>query len=51
MRTIQEIESVMKRCQRGTTSYNDANDLHADCYGTIGALWARVKELERMVAF
>ncbi|MBK7357451.1 hypothetical protein [Propionivibrio sp.] len=29
---------LMKRCQIGTRNYNEANDLHAECYGTIGAL-------------
>lgn len=33
-----EAERVMKRCQIGTRNYNEANDLHAECYGTIGAL-------------
>ena len=32
------IEKVMKRCQAGTTNYDDANNLHAECYGTIGRL-------------
>ncbi len=47
MRTAQELDAVMKRCQRGTTGYNEANDLHADCYGTIGALRTRIEQLER----
>lgn len=33
-----EAEKTMKRCQIGTRNYNEANDLHAECYGTIGAL-------------
>ena len=33
-----EAEKVMKRCQIGTRNYNEANDLHAECYGMIGAL-------------
>jgi hypothetical protein len=36
--TREEATKVMKRCQIGTRSYNEANDLHAACYGTIGAL-------------
>ena len=31
-------EQVMKQCQIGTQNFNAANDLHADCYGTIGKL-------------
>lgn len=33
-----EAEKVMRRCQIGARNYNEANDLHAECYGTIGAL-------------
>ena len=36
--TTAKAETVMKRCQIGTRNYNEANDLHAECYGTIGAL-------------
>ena len=36
--TTESANAVMKRCQIGTTSYDKANDLHAACYGTIGAL-------------
>lgn len=28
----------MKKCQIGTRNYQEANDLHAECYGTIGSL-------------
>ena len=38
---------LMKRLQRGSVGYNEANDLHADCYGTIGAL---VQERDRLRA-
>lgn len=31
-------EKLMKRLQAGARSYDDANNLHAECYGTIGAL-------------
>ena len=31
-------ENLMKRLQAGTRNYDDANSLHAECYGTIGAL-------------
>ena len=36
--TTTEADAVLKRCQIGTRNYNEANDLHAECYGTIGAL-------------
>jgi len=44
--TKEEAEKVMKRCQIGTRNYNEANDLHAECYGTIGAL---VQERDRLL--
>ena len=28
----------MKRCQIGTMNHDEANNLHAECYGMIGAL-------------
>lgn len=36
--STKEAEAVMKRCQIGTNTHCSANDLHAECYGTIGAL-------------
>ena len=33
-----EAEQIMKRCQAGTRNYNEANNLHAACYGIIGKL-------------
>lgn len=39
---LEDAEKVMRRCQRGTINYNEANSLHAECYGTIGSL---VREL------
>ena len=39
---LEDAEKVMRRCQRGTINYNEANTLHAECYGTIGSL---VREL------
>lgn len=33
-------EDLMKRCQRGATNLNDANNLLADCYGMLGKLGA-----------
>jgi hypothetical protein len=38
-----KIRSIMKRCLAGTISRQDSNDLHAECYGTIGALWGAVE--------
>lgn len=31
-----EHENLMKRCQRGATNLNDANNLLAECYGMLG---------------
>lgn len=39
------IDKLMKRCQIGTANYNDANDLHSDCYGAIGKLRHELKEM------
>jgi hypothetical protein len=33
-----EAEQIMKRCQAGTRNYEEANNLHAACYGMIGKL-------------
>jgi len=33
-----EAEQIMKRCQAGTRNYEEANNLHAACYGIIGKL-------------
>ena len=35
---IADAEKVMRACQRGTRNYEEANNLHAQCYGTIGSL-------------
>lgn len=43
--TIKESKQVMKRCQAGTNNYDKANNLHAECYGTIGVL---IHEIERL---
>jgi hypothetical protein len=39
-----EAEQIMKRCQRGTRNYEEANNLHAACYGTIGKLLAQTEQ-------
>ena len=36
-----EAEQIMKRCQAGTRNYEEANNLHAACYGIIGKLLAQ----------
>lgn len=38
--STKQAQAVMKRCQIGTSSYDSANTLHAECYGTIGNLVA-----------
>lgn len=37
---MSDYEDLMKRCQRGATNLNDANNLVADCYGMLGKLGA-----------
>ena len=39
-----EAEQIMKKCQTGTRNYEEANNLHAACYGIIGKLSAQLKE-------
>ena len=41
-----EAEQIMKRCQVGTRNYNEANNLHADCYRVIGKLLKTIEEWE-----
>ena len=41
-----EAEQIMKRCQVGTRNYDEANNLHADCYRVIGKLLKTIAELE-----
>ena len=43
----QEAEQIMKRCQTGTFSYEESNNLHAACYGIIGKLLAQRKPLTK----
>ncbi|MDR6163536.1 hypothetical protein [Pseudomonas fluorescens] len=40
-------EDLQKRCQRGATNLNDANNLLAECYGVIGALVIEKERTER----
>jgi hypothetical protein len=39
-----EAEQIMKRCQAGTRNYEEANNLHAACYGIIGKLLAQPEQ-------
>ena len=41
-----EAEQIMKRCQVGTRNYNEANNLHAECYRVIGKLLKTIEEME-----
>jgi hypothetical protein len=41
-----EAEQIMKRCQVGTRNYDEANNLHADCYRVIGKLLKTIAKLE-----
>jgi len=41
-----EAEQIMKRCQIGTRNYEEANNLHAECYRIIGKLLAERTEQE-----
>ena len=44
-----DVERLMKRCQigcGGRNALNDAHDILAECYGTLGAL---VQERDRML--
>ena len=45
-----EAEQVMKRCQIGTRNYEEANNLHAECYRVIGKLLAEksMRETQRL---
>ena len=51
MRPIEELiadaEKVMRQCQRGTRNYQEANDLHAQCYGTIGSLVRELRDAQQ----
>ena len=51
-----DAEQIMKRCQAGTRNYEEANNLHAACYGIIGKLlkqrtWAGLTDDEIEVLF
>jgi hypothetical protein len=42
-----DYEDLQKRCQRGATNLNDANNLLAECYGVLGKLGAENEALRR----
>lgn len=43
---MKEAERVMKRCQVGSRDYDEANNLHADCYRVIGKLLKTIEKME-----
>jgi gamma-glutamylcyclotransferase (GGCT)/AIG2-like uncharacterized protein YtfP len=43
-----EAEQIMKRCQVGTRNYEEANNLHAECYRMIGKLLGQIDTLHAM---
>jgi hypothetical protein len=43
---MKEAEQIMKRCQVGSRDYDEANNLHAECYRVIGKLLKTIAELE-----
>lgn len=50
--TSEEVERLMKRCQRGCGGRNaleDAHDILAECYGTLGALDHERNRLKNML--
>ena len=51
MITIEEVERLMKRCQIGVggrrNAIDTANNIMAECYGTLGALLKERNELLR----
>ena len=49
MPTTDDVERLMRRCQVGAggrNALNDAHDILAECYGTLGAL---VQERDRLL--
>jgi len=38
-------EHIMERCRVGSRDYDEANNLHADCYRVIGKLLAERKKV------
>jgi hypothetical protein len=50
--SLDEARLLMKKCQRGFPRHmiDESNNLHAQCYGTIGALIHEVEELRHFKA-
>ena len=46
---MKNAEKTMKACQVGSRNIDDANNLHARCYGTIGKLLDRQAALIRNI--
>ena len=47
------VEALMKRCQIGVggrQALDDAHDIMAECYGTLGALMINVREMRGQIA-
>lgn len=44
-----EVGALMKMCQRGEATLDAANNLLADCYGTLGKLLIERKALHKQV--
>ncbi|MBI6948557.1 hypothetical protein [Pseudomonas koreensis] len=47
---MSDYEDLQKRCQRGATNLNDANNLLAECYGMLGKLGAENEVLRKDAA-
>lgn len=45
-----DTDNLQKRCQRGATNLNDANNLLAECYGMMGKLGAENEALRKALA-
>ena len=45
--TREEVDRLQKRCQIGCRNLDDANNLLAQCYGALGALWCEIEELRK----
>ncbi|WP_085631482.1 hypothetical protein [Pseudomonas sp. R16(2017)] len=43
---MNDYENLQKRCQRGAMNLNDANNLLAECHGSLGAMAAEIKRLK-----
>lgn len=46
-----DYEDLQKRCQRGATNLNEANNLLAECYGVLGKLGAQNEVLRKALTY